>query len=62
VPAAARKTTDLTQYTTEIAVDDLEQVRQRLGYGRSISTAPRMDPRSRRSTCVAIRTASARSP
>ena len=27
------KTTDLTQYTTEIAVDDLEQVRQRLGYG-----------------------------
>jgi pimeloyl-ACP methyl ester carboxylesterase len=26
-------TTDLTQYTTEIAVDDLEQVRQRLGYG-----------------------------
>jgi pimeloyl-ACP methyl ester carboxylesterase len=27
------KTAELTQYTTEIAVDDLEQVRQRLGYG-----------------------------
>ena len=27
------KTADLKQYTTEIAVDDLEQVRQRLGYG-----------------------------
>lgn len=26
-------TADLTQYTTEIAVDDLEEVRQRLGYG-----------------------------
>jgi len=39
IPAVLRcrqrleKTTDLTQYTTEIAVDDLEQVRQRLGYG-----------------------------
>ena len=31
--ARLEKTTDLTQYTTEIAVDDLEQVRQRLGYG-----------------------------
>jgi pimeloyl-ACP methyl ester carboxylesterase len=27
------KTADLTRYTTEIAVDDLEEVRQRLGYG-----------------------------
>ena len=31
--ARLEKTTDLTQYTTEIAVDDLEEVRQRLGYG-----------------------------
>ena len=28
------KTADLRQYTTEIAVEDLEEVRQRLGYGR----------------------------
>lgn len=27
------KIADLTQYTTEIAVDDLEEVRQKLGYG-----------------------------
>ena len=27
------KTADLTQYTTEIAVDDLEEIRQGLGYG-----------------------------
>ncbi len=27
------QTADLRQYTTEIAVDDLEEVRQRLGYG-----------------------------
>lgn len=27
------QTRDLTRYTTEIAVDDLEEVRQRLGYG-----------------------------
>jgi len=31
--ARLEKTTDLTHYTTEIAVDDLEEVRQRLGYG-----------------------------
>jgi len=31
--ARLEKTADLRQYTTEIAVDDLEQVRQRLGYG-----------------------------
>jgi pimeloyl-ACP methyl ester carboxylesterase len=28
------KSAELTQYTTDIAVDDLEQVRRRLGYGR----------------------------
>jgi pimeloyl-ACP methyl ester carboxylesterase len=31
--ARLEKTTDLRQYTTEIAVDDLEEVRQALGYG-----------------------------
>jgi pimeloyl-ACP methyl ester carboxylesterase len=31
--ARLERTTDLRQYTTEIAVDDLEEVRQRLGYG-----------------------------
>ena len=31
--ARLEKTADLRQYTTEIAVDDLEAVRQRLGYG-----------------------------
>jgi len=31
--ARLEKTRDLTKYTTEIAVDDLEQVRQALGYG-----------------------------
>jgi pimeloyl-ACP methyl ester carboxylesterase len=31
--ARLEQTRDLRQYTTEIAVDDLEQVRQRLGYG-----------------------------
>lgn len=31
--ARLEKSVDLSQYTTEIAVDDLEQVRQSLGYG-----------------------------
>ena len=31
--ARLEQTRDLTQYTTEIAVDDLEEVRQALGYG-----------------------------
>jgi pimeloyl-ACP methyl ester carboxylesterase len=31
--ARLEKTADLSQYTTEIAVDDLEEVRQALGYG-----------------------------
>jgi pimeloyl-ACP methyl ester carboxylesterase len=32
--ARLERRADLSQYTTEIAVDDLEEVRQRLGYGR----------------------------
>ena len=34
VPARLEKTTDLRLYTTEIAVDNLEEVRQALGYGQ----------------------------